>query len=859
VNQPVPPLAEVLPDVMPEINDAVLRMLSKDPHERPNSLAEALHPLIEIVRSEQPDLLSSLPFASSGSMPAAPPARASSSSGSQFPAPSRPSSSGGSGGQFPPPPARSSSQSGSRLPPRAATPRPFSTGPLRALDSDIRPQLPKEAVELPAQRSSIDATLPARPPSDAYRSGEKRSRKRIGVALGIAVPIALIVGLVTFMRPEAPPKTQEARVVGLESPDAVLACPIFEASGVEEPSGWLGAAAAATVCERARVWLGGRVERTRVPAELLSLPRTPKEDFPLDPFASTEARKKSLAAAKDTATAYFEGRVEKQRSNFRVHLVLRHRDGRELGKGEGTGVALYQAVREAMAPLFSSKAIPKSSNIEKFEADWLQTNNPDDALARLDVELAMGQDAGLLGTDCASLDPQSLAYSVCLTAQGQTITKASVSDPDRSSPGAFAVWVAQEAMFTPLSPDRRSALAAELSKAFAAEKTPWVKSRLASLESCLTQEANPQRARELALMSVLEEPRSYGGWACSAWKQLLAASLGSPSADSVVRAAQAWMPMDFGPLLAGARDPANATSRMFAERAYALAPFNTLVATRLAEHYIFAGDQEAARSIAVALQTSRVPLHQVASDLILTKIDVSEARFRPALERAMAVCPPGGAPPEDNAFVHFQRLEIAWRAFEISIITNNADQVAEGIIMHFIAPDPPPIDITQPIVPARLAAVCALASRDVSKLCFHRLEELKSKGYFANAAPDTDIFFAGARLYAAKDFKGAARAWRPLLRDPNVLTTIMPDAMANAFEKSGETDLVERLDAPALATRAEFNGANMAMVRAARRAFAKGDVPLTRTLAEKIIEAWSVTDLEVPSVDEMRKLLRRLK
>ena len=68
----------------------------------------------------------------------------------------------------------------------------------------------------------------------------------------------------------------------------VLACPPFEARGVPEPAGWLGAAAATLACNRAQLIMGGRSERTLVPAELLDLPRAPVDDFPRDPFGLLE-------------------------------------------------------------------------------------------------------------------------------------------------------------------------------------------------------------------------------------------------------------------------------------------------------------------------------------------------------------------------------------------------------------------------------------------------------------------------------------------------------------------------------------------------------------------------------------------
>src|SRR6185369_9446575 len=90
----------------------------------------------------------------------------------------------------------------------------------------------------------------------------------------------------------------------LEPSSSVLACPVFEATGIDEPSGWLGAAAASVFCDRARILLGGSTPRTLVPAELLLLPGHPVDRFPEDPYAAPDARARTVEAARRRATAY---------------------------------------------------------------------------------------------------------------------------------------------------------------------------------------------------------------------------------------------------------------------------------------------------------------------------------------------------------------------------------------------------------------------------------------------------------------------------------------------------------------------------------------------------------------------------
>jgi hypothetical protein len=44
--------------------------------------------------------------------------------------------------------------------------------------------------------------------------------------------------------------------------------------------------------------------------------------------------------------------------------------------------------------------------------------------------------------------------------------------------------------------------------------------------------------------------------------------------------------------------------------------------------------------------------------------------------------------------------------------------------------------------------------------------------------------------------------------------------------------------------------------REAKRALARGERDKARQIAEKVVKAWEVADVEVPAVTEMRALLR---
>jgi hypothetical protein len=80
---------------------------------------------------------------------------------------------------------------------------------------------------------------------------------------------------------------------------------------------------------------------------------------------------------------------------------------------------------------------------------------------------------------------------------------------------------------------------------------------------------------------------------------------------------------------------------------------------------------------------------------------------------------------------------------------------------------------------------------------------------------------------------------------------LLPDA----FDRAGETDLGRRVDAWDCGTTGPFNGVSLAHYRQARRLLAAGDRDQGRTLARRVLDAWSVADAPVPAVAELRRLL----
>jgi tRNA A-37 threonylcarbamoyl transferase component Bud32 len=244
-----------------------------------------------------------------------------------------------------------------------------------------------------------DRVAPSPPPT--------RWRPHRGILLGLAAALMLLgLGLVRARRPVPEPPVPGPSP--LADPSSKLACPILRVSGITEPAGWLGAAAAAIACERARLLLGGRGERTLVPAELLGLPREPTNKFPEAPYDDPGAQADTVAAARQRAQAYLDGEVTWSSPGFQVTLTLVRVDGTEIARSEGRGPALYEAVRSAQATLTGDALIPRASKLDPETATWSRTDDVDAALGLLDLTFAFVQHTGDLRNECQAFEQRTI-------------------------------------------------------------------------------------------------------------------------------------------------------------------------------------------------------------------------------------------------------------------------------------------------------------------------------------------------------------------------------------------------------------------------------------------------------------------
>jgi tRNA A-37 threonylcarbamoyl transferase component Bud32 len=707
---------------------------------------------------------------------------------------------------------------------------------------------------------TMDATPPPQPSPSVPESPARRGPRRALAAAAVVAGVVALAGL-TGARWWAARTAQTATVSGspLGAPDARLACPILGADGVDEPSGWLGAAAAGTVCIRAELMLGGSSSRTLVPAELLDLPFSPVDDFPDDAFGGPDARDRSLAAAKARSAAYIDGHVTKLATGFRVLLSIHRAEGPELGRGAGEGRALYEAVREAMRPLQSAGWLPKATALEPSTAQWLRVRDVDAALAMLDMKIALAQNAGSLPDACAALDEVKGALAenwlsariTCARVLGRAPPEAEMASIEVSDAAALASATDQRLARQVLADPR--AAADRLYQFFDKEPSRRGRATLALMASCASQASDPTRARELALLAVQADPKHYYGFACASWGQLLNIVLHTPAGEATARAHQAWQPWEARGWVQHAlqaKDEPRALA--LARRAYVLAPLNTVVATALFDRLVHAGRREEARGVGLALSAGGQPVHSLGAALLLVRLDSSEAHFGAGRERALVALAPA---TDDSGYVKTQRLELAWRALDLALLSGGGAEIADRIVEKFVLVEPPPIDGMDPFAMQRIVAACVVASRTVSPRCFDRVRSMRRRAQFLSNLPDTDRWLDGAERYARGDHQGAVAAWRPLVRTPGFHAGTLSDAMATAFERTGDQDLAERLDVEAMARAPEYGGATTAHVRAARRAAKRGRRDEAAAHAKTVIEAWATADVTLPAVAEMRGLL----
>jgi tRNA A-37 threonylcarbamoyl transferase component Bud32 len=643
-----------------------------------------------------------------------------------------------------------------------------------------------------------------------------------------AIAVALAVIAVPFV-------VRRATVGPLAAPRSVLACPILDVDGDPATWGWLGAAAAAIACERARVVLGGPPSRTRVPAELLDV--RGERAIEDDPYGAPDARAKSLAAATH-ADAYLDGSVarlgtEQLAPRFRVTLILRGADQRERARGSGESAALYDAVRAAMAGV-----IPTDAPLDPVIADYAQAFDRETQLHLLDLTLAIANNAGTLPDDCAWFARPDAAASTSLAPfvryECQYTLGAPTGEVALPTGASIGARVARARVAHMVHHQRDAAAIDELGAAYAREPSAWGKSVIASTLSCLTQASAPDESFAWATRAIDEPKNPTGEW-CSPWGQLMSLADDTAGKHRAATGWPVWVPWDSYAWRFAARNARDERrARELTERAYILSPLDTNLADDLGRALVRGGQIARTEVIARRLAGSRYPVHQVMASALTAQLDASEARFARGLAAARAGMRPR---PDDAGWVRAQRLDLAWRAVELANLLGRAAEVADEAATTLTAQ----LDWASLDTAREIAAICAYASLAVAARCF---ADLRAHG------PASELT-VGAERFAAGDLRAAGEAWQPLVRDSDERVGLLDEAMVRAFAAAGATDLALVIARRSADRAPLFAGATLAMARGAQVAAAHGDRAAARELAARVRAAWATADRRPPLLDQL--------
>jgi tetratricopeptide (TPR) repeat protein len=394
----------------------------------------------------------------------------------------------------------------------------------------------------------------------------------------------------------------------------------------------------------------------------------------------------------------------------------------------------------------------------------------------------------------------------------------------------------------------------ELGRLYQKEPSSVGRSTIAMSLSCLLQADKPDEARLKVGLSVQDDPENPIGEWCSQWLQLGTITRGTPRATGALRLMRAWAPWEgYGWLYEALDTRDQKTALTYARRAYLLSPFNTYVADGMVNMLLSSGERAEAEAVATRLQSSLQPVHGLASELLLARIEASNAQFGAALRRMQQAVT---ISPDDSGWMRVQRVDIARAALEFALLLGREHEIVDLIVEQLLDQEPPP-EWAHFDVPLQIPAICAYARKKEARHCFDRFRAIMGK-IAPSSLPGTDKFAAGAEKYALGDMAGAAKAWRSLLLNLGPFAAVLADAMVTAFERTGETDMAARVEDAASESAQRFNGASLGTVRAARRAAKQGKREEAKKLAQQVIDAWSVADELPPAVDEMKRLLSRL-
>jgi predicted Ser/Thr protein kinase len=403
---------------------------------------------------------------------------------------------------------------------------------------------------LPLAPSGLSSMADASPTFDAPASTAvplPKSRKSLG-ALAFVALVGVSVGGI-FLARGRPSRVEgnasgagAAHALGLSS-HAALACPIFAVEGLPEIASQLGAAAASFACARAKWYLGGSDDRVVVPAALLDAPAQPGPSLP-DLYDAPDARSRTLGVTKARGLASLDGTVTRRDQSWRLDLVVRAEDGREIARTEGEETPyLASAIRSATSRLWQTAPLAPEP-IDPDVARWTAYPTIETGLMDLDLREvgARAEACARVGHEGAALGRSYFDFSErCHLGDGAI--DAGALAVDRSSPSGLVTSVnaiLTAASTNPFSEAEMRGLASEVESMRATESSHLGRAsldRLAGLLWSLVHDTD--RAHTALLSAVADDPLFLNDWFQLQW---LAGETGS--SDAVKSLASVWFPQE---------------------------------------------------------------------------------------------------------------------------------------------------------------------------------------------------------------------------------------------------------------------------------------------------------------------------
>lgn len=708
-----------------------------------------------------------------------------------------------------------------------------STTSARAADAATLSLLDTMAAPTPA---SMPRAIPASTPATTTREpptappGPARSRAPIAIVGTLVVALgglAAWLGIAQRAHESAAPAPSSSAPLVLGS-DSVLACPILEVERAGAEQGWLGAAVASAICDRAGWMLGGRTDRTRIPAELLELPATPTEGAVEDVFCAADARDRSIAEARRIGTASVEGTIERTTSRgLHVRVHLRGADGRDRDPVEATGT-LEEVARAITDAWTESGALPRAMAIDPELARWTLVSDGALALAIYDVSVS---DWTMEPADAAcaailahahELDPLALAA----IAGCDGLAVAPVDDVS-SAP--------RLALTATFSPRPRPDLIAPLEAAREAERSDLGRAFLAAAEARTLRPTDQDRAVETMLVAARTRGAGFRMWAeIGYWAS------GSALGPSVTRSATEWAPTDpdtWGNRALGFA-PGDPMRLELLRRAHAVAPRNTSVAADLAFALLSIASFGEALGVAAEIADAG-PDQRFVADMITTIARSAQGRIGSAQGEAARLI----ERLEHVAYYRRQDFYLASWVIELVVLTGDRT-LADAYLARALAESSEgsdPIDDLE----AHDQFVALLAAVATPARASEALAHVETH----------DALVDGVRALLGHDEAEALRLLRPVLAaSDHAMLWPTVAALGPVLEDGGAGDIVSRADARLGTTRGLFGGIGTVDVRIARRHASPSERDASRAAAQRVVDALASSDLRLPLEDEMRRL-----